>query len=207
MTKPGYTAIAMIVDESSSMGGIRTSVLEGLTKVRDEQAKLPGSVTFDYALFASDYRQVVSMQSPQAFRPTLNPDGMTALYDAIVLGVTDFRQAIERLPADQRPEFVQVIVATDGDENASRNADALLVKDTIQWHAQNLGWDFTFLGANQDAVFAGAALGFEGKKSMTFGSTAAGVSGATSSLSDYIASVRRGEDASYSDDQRTAAVK
>lgn len=197
-------SLLFIVDRSGSMSSIQRSVVEGMNQiVRDLKAQ-PGKVVVDYVQFDDVIEHTHKGVPLEQFRFDLDPRGSTALYDGIVTGVSNLRERIAK--KKNKPSKVQVVVVTDGKENASTVADAQLVKDTVEYMSANHGWDFTFLGANQDAVFVGAALGFEGKKSMTFASTASGVAGTANSLSDYINQTRRGEDASYTDAHRSAAM-
>lgn len=206
MPKKGYTAILVVLDNSGSMSDIARTVEDSLAQVAREQAALPGDCTFDLVRFSSEVHYEQQNVAAKDFRPRLSPSGMTALYDAIVFGVTWFRERLDDLDDADKPEFVQIVVATDGEENSSTAVDALLVRDTVAMHTQAYGWDFTFIGANQDAIMAGALLGFEGKKSMTFNATDAGVKGAASGLAAYIAQTRAGQDAGYSDADRDAAM-
>lgn len=206
MTDKDYTALMFIMDRSGSMSSIKTSVESGMRDILKDLRSQPGKVTIDLIDFDTEITHSQKLVPLDRFSFTLSPRGGTALYDAIVTGASELRKELEALPEDKRPEHVQVVVVTDGDENSSKNADAQLVSDTVTWCTDNLGWDFTFLGANQDAVFTAAALGFEGKKAMTFAATTSGVAGTASSLSDYINQTRRGEDASYSDSHRSAAM-
>lgn len=210
MANKDYTALLLIIDRSGSMSNIQSAMVDGINGIKKdllkEVAASGGKITVDVVQFDTEIEHVNKFTPLALYTPYLDPRGSTALYDGIVTGASNLRDAIELLDEDERPGHVQVVVVTDGQENASRLADAQLVSDTVTWCTDQLGWDFTFLGANQDAVYVGAALGFEGKKSMTFNSTAAGVAGTASSLSSYIASARRGEDAEYSDADRTAAL-
>lgn len=203
MTDNGL-ALLFIVDRSGSMSSIRGNVVEGMNDIVADLKRQPGHVTVDYVQFNESIEHTHKGVPLSQFKFDLQPGGQTALYDGIVTGVSNLRERIAK--KKNKPGKVQVVVVTDGHENASRVADAQLVKDTVEYMTAQFGWDFTFLGANQDAVFVGAALGFEGKKSMTFASTAAGVAGTAGSLSDYINQTRRGEDASYSDSHRSAAM-
>ena len=206
MPQKDHTRVLVILDRSGSMDSIRGEVERGLRQVAVDQSKMLGTCEFDVVSFSDDRTYDSRAVPAKDFSVRIIPGGQTAMYDAIVWGVGKFKEAIGALPDSSRPQYVQVIVATDGQENNSKFADAVLVRDTIQFHTDNYGWDFTFLGSNQDAVLAGALLGFEGKKSMTFASTSKGVAGASSALSDYIAQTRSGQDAGYDDNQRAASV-
>ena len=200
-----YAAVLVILDRSGSMSSIKHDIESGLRQMAKAQEKLPGKVTFDLVTFDNDIEYDFSMRSPRDAQFVVNPRGGTALYDAIVKGCQDFAKVLSNLK--EQPRHVQVVVATDGMENASQFADALLVRDTITYRTSRYGWDFTFLGSDESAIAEAAALGFQGKKSMKFKSSATGVAGMTSSLSDYITATRSGIDAGYSDDNRAASAQ
>jgi hypothetical protein len=207
--KKGYTLVAVLMDRSGSMDSIRTETEKGIRDIVSEVAKatsFPNSVDFTLAQFDTEYELVQKRRTASEFSFSLYPRGGTALYDSIVQIVTDVRQIINDLPESEKPEHVQIVVATDGEENRSKTADAMLVSDTVEYHTRNLGWDFVYVGANQDAVYAGKLMGFEGKKSMTFSATASGVAGVASSLSDYIQQTQSGQDASFSDEHRARSI-
>lgn len=198
-------ALLFIMDRSGSMDSIRRSVETGMNDIIRDLRNAGADATVDLVQFDTEIEHVSKGVPLDRFTFRLDPRGGTALYDGIVTGVSNLRERIALLKASERPDKVQVVVVTDGQENSSKVADAQLVKDTVEWQS-NLGWDFTFLGANQDAVFVSAALGFEGKKAMTFASTASGVSGTANSLSDYIQQTLNGQDAQYNDAHRSSAM-
>jgi hypothetical protein len=198
------TAVLLILDRSGSMDSIRRDVEKGLSEMVAEQVALPGTVTFDQVSFASSVTYDTK-QAGKEYVARIRPDGQTALYDAIVQGTQLFRKDL--VARGQNPDFVQVVVATDGQENASKHADALLVRDTISYYTDTEGWDFTFLGSDPASIANAAKIGFEGKKTMQFNNSASGVAGMTTGLSAYIAQTRSGKDAGYDDAHRKASVK
>lgn len=207
--RKGYTLVAFLMDRSGSMSSIQRATEQGIRDIVNDlsrNTKAPATVDFTLAQFDTEYELTHIRQQASDFHFALYPRGSTALYDSIVQLVSDVRGQIDLLKDSEKPEFVQIVVATDGEENASKKADAMLVGDTIEYHSRNLGWDFVYVGANQDAVYAGKLMGFEGKKSMTFSATASGVSGVASSLTDYIQQTQSGQDASFSDDHRARSI-
>jgi hypothetical protein len=75
-------------------------------------------------------------------------------------------------------------------ENASHEHTTDSVRVLIEQQTDNYSWDFVFLGANQDAVLTGAALGFDADSSMTYEAGAEGVLAVSASLSRYVEDVR-----------------
>ncbi|MCA9267588.1 MAG: hypothetical protein KDA41_03925, partial [Planctomycetales bacterium] len=84
-----------------------------------------------------------------------------------------------------RPGLVVFVVMTDGLENSSREFTGPQVKEMIEHQQKVYNWQFTFLGANQDAfaeadavgIAAGGAANFAmAKAGMAYAATAAKVS-------------------------------
>ena len=57
---------------------------------------------------------------------------------------------------------------TDGMENASREWTHPRIKELIEQQTRDYGWQFLYLGADQDAIEEGAKMGFAAGKSMTY---------------------------------------
>ena len=57
---------------------------------------------------------------------------------------------------------------TDGYENASRDWTHERIKALIEQQTREYGWEFLYLGADQDAIEEGAKMGFAAAKSMTY---------------------------------------
>ena len=110
----------------------------------------------------------------------LQPRGSTALHDAMVRLIGEAGAELAALPEDQRPGTVLVAVLTDGHENASREATGAMVKALVERQQSQWGWQFTYLGANQDAVLTAHGLGIRAEDALTYaaGNVDAAFSGA-----------------------------
>lgn len=97
------------------------------------------------------------------------------------------------------------MVATDGLENASRESTARDVKAVLDKQQGTYGWDYVFLGANQDAVLTGSELGFRAESSLTYGASEIGVAYATVALSGYVAKSRGGTRGGFTEEDRKGA--
>ena len=53
-------------------------------------------------------------------------------------------------------------------ENASREWTHPRIKELIEQQTRDYGWQFLYLGADQDAIEEGAKMGFAAGKSMTY---------------------------------------
>ena len=96
--------------------------------------------------------------------------------DALAGGAAEGRdESLERvepelaaLPEDERPGTVLVAVFTDGHENSSVEANGALVKALVERQQGKWGWQFTYLGANQDAVLTAGGLGIKAEDALTY---------------------------------------
>ena len=98
----------------------------------------------------------------------LQPRGSTALHDAMVRLIGEAGAELAALPEDQRPGTVLVAVLTDGHENSSREATGAMVKELVERQQSQWGWQFTYLGANQDAVLTAHGLGIRAEDALTY---------------------------------------
>lgn len=205
MTDPNYTALLLVIDRSGSMTSIRDDMVGGLTTMLAQQAAQPGMLTVDIVIFDEVIELTRSMADPATVVIELEPRGGTALYDAIGMSVTGFGRALAALPEHARPGTVQVVVVTDGLENSSREYTADAVRALIAAQTETYSWDFVFLGANQDAVLTGAALGFDAGSSMTYAAAPDKIASMSTNLSRYVTDVRRKDKRGFTDEEREEA--
>lgn len=190
MTNPDYTALLFIIDRSGSMGMIKEDMEGGINGVLEEQKKLPGEVTVDVAYFDYELTYDQKFLSPDSATIEIKPRGSTALHDAIVSSTTTFGEALSQLPEEDRPGTVMVIIVTDGHENASKEARISDVKNLITRQQDVYGWEFVFLGANQDAMETGNSFGLRQGASMTYAATRGGTVDASNFIGATIKSAR-----------------
>jgi hypothetical protein len=136
--------------------------------VRDQQS-VAGRCRLSLAQFDDSYERVydaVDIQDVPALE--LDPRGSTALHDAMVRLIEDAGTELASLPEDQRPGTVLVAVLTDGQENSSREASGAMVKALVERQQKQWGWQFTYLGANQDAVLTAGGLGIRAEDALTY---------------------------------------
>jgi len=191
----------LIVDRSGSMSSIRDDMVGGLTTLVEEQKKQPGLLTISMVSFDNQVELQHQMATPSAVNIQLEPRGGTALYDAMGFGLNTLQADIDALPDHAKPETVQVVVVTDGHENASAEYTGKTVKRLVEGKTKD-NWDIVFLGANQDAVMKAAELGIERDRSMTYGANSGGVTNATESLNRYVSDRRSSGQTAFSPDER-----
>ena len=168
MTDANYTHLLFVVDRSGSMAPVAEDMIGGINTVFEEQAKLDGKCLVDYVQFDTHYDMVFEDTPVGEAEAVLVPRGGTALLDAVGRASTDLGKKLRDLPEVHRPGTVMVIVVTDGYENSSREWTAEAVKALIKKQEDKYNWQFTFLGANMDAVAVGTNFGFRAESSLTY---------------------------------------
>lgn len=186
------TEILYLNDKSGSMDHMREAVINGFNSFVAEQKAVPGDARLTHVQFDHIYT-VLYQAKPLADVPLLSqhtyePGGGTALYDAI--GATLEAQG-KRIATEQWAELVIVAINTDGADNQSRHYTREQI-NTMITHAQNNGWKFIFLAANQDAFAAGAAMGIAPQFTRGYTASAAGMTEAYGATNAMTTSLRAG---------------
>ena len=152
--------ITFILDESGSMGSIEDAAREGFNAYRQEQIAHGGETWWTLTTFNQDvntrFSALPGRRVPRLGRD-YSPHGCTALYDAIGASIVKTRAHLSEL-GGERPADVIVVILTDGMENASREWTPAQVFELIT-EAESAGWQFIFLGANQDSWEVSQNLG------------------------------------------------
>ncbi|TDE95981.1 VWA domain-containing protein [Occultella glacieicola] len=172
MTDQNFTHIAFLLDRSGSMQSIRSDTVGGFDAFIAEQRGEPGRCTVSLAQFDDEYQEVYA-DRPIADVPSLDlvPRGRTAMLDAIGRLINATGARLAALPEDQRPGTVIVGIMTDGLENASREFTRAQIKAMIGEQTDRYGWQFLYMGANQDAIEVGTGLGVDPGLAVTYAAT------------------------------------
>ena len=152
--------ITFILDESGSMSDIRHATREGFNAYRQEQIAHGGETWWTLTTFNQDVQTRFSALPGRRVPPLgreYSPHGCTALYDAIGASIVKTRAHLSEL-GGERPADIIVVILTDGMENASQEWTRAQVFELIT-EAENAGWQFIFLGANQDSWEVSQNLG------------------------------------------------
>jgi hypothetical protein len=206
MTDPNYTAMLLVIDRSGSMASIKDDMVGGTEQMLRAQADEPGLLTVDVVTFDDTVEWQHSFASPKEVKIELVPRGMTALYDALGGAIGHFGQKLAELPEHARPGVVTVVVVTDGEENASREWTADIVMETVERQRDAYGWDFVFLGANQDAALAARRMGIDADSAIDYAAAPASVGKTHEHLGRYLSDVRRGTKKGFTRAERASAI-
>lgn len=158
----------IILDRSGSMCARWVETLGALDnyvgklKEKDRLSMLAFDDDFEWV---AQHRRMASLTGDKPLKEPMQkrgiaPRGMTALYDAI-------RMADEFMSDIKKGKKVEILILTDGLENASRKTNLAGVKAIIEkWKANN--WDLTMIGADFDALPQATAMGISAGQTMSY---------------------------------------
>lgn len=180
--------IVMIVDKSGSMQSLRNDIVGGFNAFVDEQKQLPGEAVLTLVQFDTDSTTTIDRKPLQSIGAltveNYLPGGSTALLDAVGKAVTALR---DRTAKDDK---AIVCIMTDGQENASSEFKKAAIKALIESMQSERGWQFAFVGANQDSFAEAGSLGVSSSTTMDWAATPQGARAASARLSTETKSYR-----------------
>jgi len=202
--------ITLIVDRSGSMADCQQEAQSGINFFIEEQKAMPGRALLTLVQFDNEY-QVVFKGTPIADAPPyrLVPRNTTALLDAVGKTIKDTGDRLAAMAEADRPGLVVIAIITDGHENASYQYSKQQVLQMISQQKDTYNWQFTFLGANQDAFAEAGGIGIAPNAAMSY-NTGQFVN-AYSALSSNVGRMRRAAACgqavynAYTDEERQAA--
>lgn len=203
------TDITVVLDRSGSMEQCRVEAEGGLNSFIREQREKPGDVLFTLVQFDTEY-EFVHKALPIKDVPEckLVPRGRTALLDAVGRAIVETGERLAAVSEDQRPGLVAFVIITDGHENSSNEYTNAKIKEMIEHQQTAYKWQFTFLGANQDAFAEAAKYGIPmmAAANFTADNARAAFAGASANVGRMRHQVATGQSVSsaYTDQERKA---
>ena len=176
--KKGLTELVFILDRSGSMGGLESDTIGGFNGMLGKQKKEEGEANVTTVLFDDQIEMIHDRFPISMVKPLTDDDyfvrGSTALLDAVGSTIKKVENIQKRLPEEMRAENIIFVITTDGQENASQEYSASMVKKMIETN-QEKGWQFLFLGANMDAVEEADKIGIRKTHAVSYRPTSTGV--------------------------------
>lgn len=208
MTDKNHVHYIIIVDRSGSMhsiredteGGVRSFIAKQLEGV-DGNKRTVSFYQFD------DRHDLLYDYEPleKAKDYTLVPRGWTALLDAVGTAITATGEKIAAMPERKRPGQVMVVIATDGQENHSREYKRSQIKEMIEHQQSRYNWKFTYVGANQDAFAEAQSIGIRRDSALNYVPAAASATWDVLATSASLGTVTTSAQITYSTAQRATA--
>ncbi len=154
------TDITVVMDRSTSMASCREESERGINKFVEEQQGLKGEAKFTLVKFDNTYeKEYDGINIRNVEHIELIPRGTTALLDAVGRAINETGARLRSMSENKRPGLVVFVILTDGYENCSVEFTRSQIKEMIDHQTKRYNWEFTFLGANQDACFEGGSIG------------------------------------------------
>lgn len=208
--------VIFIIDGSGSMATKATDVRGGfnsyiqeLKKNKDGAEYTISATVFNTSVFPL-FTQRSLAEVPLLHEGNYMPGGGTALYDAIATTVDNVKDAHfcsecgksrppknkfcadcgEKLNGDSA---FTVIIMTDGEENSSQFFRKHHIVNKIQGKEKLGNWTFVYMGANQDAMAEGTAIGIQRGNTVSYDTAntnqvfAAAASGTASNYASFTA--------------------
>ena len=202
MTRENFTSINVIIDASGSMSHLSHDTIGNFNTFLKEQKEFPGEAAFTLCTFNTDYRLAHDFVKiagvPNLDAKTYDPQGGTALLDAMGTTIDSIGKKLAALPEEERPSKVIFLIITDGHENSSRRYTAAQIKTMVEHQKDTYSWEFVFMGANIDAIATGTNLGISMQNTMNYAATSAGTGALYKSISANT-SAYRGSNSSRAD--------
>jgi uncharacterized protein YegL len=185
------TNIHFVLDRSGSMWETLNDTIGGFNAFIEAQKKDGnGECNMSLHQFDHEYETIYTNKPISEVdlldNKTFVPRGQTALVDAIGRTISNASSSTDEVKNI-------VVILTDGEENASKEYKYDTISKMIQ-KKETEGWEFVFLGANQDAIKTAACLGIKQNSAMTYNQTPQNVRACFSGLSSAISRARSGED-------------
>jgi len=215
--KDNYTHITFILDNSGSMAPLLNDTIGGFNTFLKAQKEAPGEATFSLNQFAYNENPVKVTHDfldikkvPDLDTKNYEPNGgSTPLLDAIGQSIVEVGNKLDKLADADKPSKVLFVILTDGHENSSKTYNRAKILEMIKHQSEVYSWEFIYLGANQDAIAVGAAMGIAPTRSMNFATSAAGQSSTYTTVGAKLASYRSTNDASvldFTEEERTKSM-
>ena len=195
----------MIIDRSGSMGDVVGETISGLNKQLksmnesqkkfDDQDQIGCMVLFDDEILHEDIWEQPIADIKRFTKNTYVPEGLTALYDAIGVGIEKLREEIKD-ELKRRESSVIVTIFTDGGENASRYYNGIKVANLVKEVQETGQWTVSFVGCGDPESVFDVAESMNIVKSNTV--SYPGGSKGTKDVSDKMANARSCYSASVS---------
>ena len=217
MPRAQSTEIIIVLDRSGSMASVQESTIQAFNQYVQSQRDGIGELKLSLVQFDDQYEPVLTSVPIAEVRDldknSYQPRGSTALMDAIGRTIVSTATRLRNRRESKRPEKVLFVIQTDGFENASREFRPHQINEMIAEQRLKYGWQFVFLGANQDAIMSASQFGIPATASLSYNGSNSGTMAAFDILGARTRAYREANDASeinnactFTEDERGRAM-
>ncbi len=194
MSEKQKTYHLMILDRSTSMNSVRAVTISGLNEQLasikkaeedfDDQEQVVCFVTFSDNVEMEQIWDAKISDIEDFDSSSYNPSGMTALYDAIGMGINKLRNQIQS-DLEERKANVVVTIFTDGNENMSKEfREPSQVKELVDEIQETGQWTVAFIGCGDDVFDVAESIGISRGNTMAYDEGTEGTTRAFASMSE-----------------------
>lgn len=182
------TEVIAIMDKSGSMISLKDDSIGGFNQFIEDQQNNPNDIRVTLTLFDTKFKTLYeekSVHDPgiKLDKDNYRPSGMTALLDAIGYTLNSALERFKEKDTKDIPGKVIVVIITDGQENSSKTYQNDSIKDLIN-KLKKKGWEFVYLGANQDSFTEAGKIGVE--MSFDYNASSIGTQALYSTISETV---------------------
>lgn len=157
------TELVFILDRSGSMEDLEADTIGGFNSMIKKQKASKVNALVTTVLFDDEsivlHDRVKVDEVPEITNKEYYARGTTALLDAVGSTIKHIETIQKYARKEDRPAKTLFMITTDGLENASKTYTFKKVKQLIEKHKENNGWEFLFIGSNMDAIEAASKIG------------------------------------------------
>jgi uncharacterized protein YegL len=174
------SAVALVVDRSGSMGGVRSDTIGGINTFFDTQRQEMGDsevrvTVTQFNTMVETTHDWVNLKDMDKFTESdFVPSGCTALRDAIGTTIDNLGHRLAKMKEEDRPSKVIIAILTDGYENSSREYSLEKINEMVSRQEKDYNWDIMFLGAGLDALQVAGTLGITSDHAMHYSTKSMG---------------------------------
>lgn len=195
--------IYCVIDCSGSMEQFTDKTISGFNEFVQSS---PKNAELTLLLFSDIVTPVYENMQIENVKPlsrhTYHPNGCTALLDGIGKAI-ELGQKFEPKRWGDDEKTVTILIMTDGLENSSKHYTKEQINNLIA-KQKLLGWNFIFMGANQDAIQTASEFSIDEETSLTFASE--NVREAFRSASQAIERTQNGGDLCFTNLERASSL-
>ena len=169
----------VVFDTSGSMYETIGDQWGSVLSFKSSQKDISNDSQFVIVPFSNEVKDPIITKMDEEILFTPEADGTTALYDAIGSSIL----LAEKKCKEEEFNNVYFITVTDGEENESKEFKNTDIKKLIASHPE---WKFIYMGANQDAIENGGAMGFHAGSCMTYNQNARGSNNSFEAVSQAV---------------------
>ena len=158
----------IILDKSGSMGSIANAAISGFNETvggirsaqerfKETQEHFVSLMIFCDCAKTMVYDRVPVDEVKELTSKEYRPCCCTPLYDAMGISINALYNAIK----DKEDATAVVTVITDGLENASKEYSGAAIKALVERMKNEEGWNFAYIGTNQDVTATSASLSID----------------------------------------------